>query len=240
MLVTPFCPNVGTSLPVLASSANRRWSVFRKTRISDPLRQTATPRCFMPVLSSSPFQVSGSNDHSSFPVSASSATARLYAVLRYSTLSIMTGVFSNGPGREPYSDLGTSAVLHSHARSSRLTLAGVMSGSVEYFMLAASPPQYGHSTRRESPRCAPSCTTANATTATAQSFFTLHLLVAAVLDGGLRWTEGRARAAIVGQENEADNLGACQRMVRKCSTIRPISSSVSSRVDIGGICPIPS
>ena len=31
-----------------------------------------------------------------------------------------------------------------------------------------------------------------------------------------------------------------QRIVRRCSTIRLISSSLSSRVDIGGICPVPS
>src|SRR2546428_13938821 len=145
MLVTPFRPNVGTGLPVFASSANRRLSVFRKMRISEPLRQTATPRCFIPTLSSSPFQVSGSNDHSSFPVSASSATARLYAVLTYRTLSIISGVFSNAPGRLPYSALGIYPGLHSHARSKRLTLAGVLYHIQVRHEYAASTPPLGHS-----------------------------------------------------------------------------------------------
>ena len=59
-----------------------------------PSRQAATPRCTNPV----PFggcpssYAFGSKDQSSAPVSAFSATTRLYGVLKYSTLSIIKGV----------------------------------------------------------------------------------------------------------------------------------------------------
>ena len=73
----------------------------------------------------------GSNAHNSRPVSASRAAARLYAVLRYRTLSIMIGVASKAPGLEPNSAFGISPGLHVHACSSWWTFAGVMSGRVE-------------------------------------------------------------------------------------------------------------
>ena len=57
-------------------------------------RQAATPRCTKPVpLGGWPSSYAfGSNAQSSAPVSAFSATTRLYGVLRYSTLSIISGV----------------------------------------------------------------------------------------------------------------------------------------------------
>jgi len=79
-------------------------------------------------------------------VSAFSATTRLYGVLRYSTLSIMSGVTSNAPGRVPNSGSAFSRVVHSHAGASCATLSRVMSASAEYFVPPASPPYTGHST----------------------------------------------------------------------------------------------
>jgi len=65
------------------------------------------------------------------PVSASSATTRLYCVDTYKTLSIISGVFWKLPGRVPYSSSGLSSGRHSQATASLVTFDWLMSASGE-------------------------------------------------------------------------------------------------------------
>src|SRR5262245_37406778 len=114
-----------------------------KIRRWRPSVHVATPRWTNPV----PFggcpavYAFGSYDHSSVPVFASSATTRLYDVLRKSVSPTISGVAWKFPGRVRYSAFGVSPVAHSHARVSDVTLPRLMSASVEYLVAPASPPQ---------------------------------------------------------------------------------------------------
>src|SRR3954471_2702870 len=99
-------------------------------------RHAATPRCTKPVpLGGWPSSYAfGSNDHRSAPVSASSATTRLYGVVKYSTLSIINGVAWKLPGRVPNRASAFSRGDHSHAIARRDTVVAFTSVSVEYFI----------------------------------------------------------------------------------------------------------
>ena len=120
--------------------AYSRSRLLMKTRKSPPPRQTAMPRCLKPWFGSARSYAFGSKIHSSSPVSASSAATRLYIVGRYNTLSIITGVAWNGPGRAPSSGSGISRGSHCQAISSRSTLAAVTWPAREYFVCAWSAP----------------------------------------------------------------------------------------------------
>jgi hypothetical protein len=73
----------------------------------------------------------GSKAHSCLPVSASSATTRLYIVLTYSTSSIINGVFWKFPGLVPNEATASSEGFHSHAIASRETVSRFTSASGE-------------------------------------------------------------------------------------------------------------
>src|SRR6185436_12700486 len=121
--------------------------LLMNTRRCLPSDHVATPRCTNPV----PFggwparYALGSYDQNSAPVFASSATTRLYDVLRNSVSPIINGVAWKFPGRVRVSACGVSPVAHSHARVSWATFPRWMSASVEYFDAPRSPPQTGHS-----------------------------------------------------------------------------------------------
>src|SRR3954463_6776892 len=99
-------------------------------------RHAATPRCTNPV----PFggwpssYAFGSNDHRSPPVSALSASPRLYGVLKKRTPPIMIGVAWKLPGRVPNSASAFSPDDHCHATASLDTFDRLMSASGEYFV----------------------------------------------------------------------------------------------------------
>src|SRR6185369_16876036 len=81
--ILPLSPNEGTGLPVLGSSENSRYLLFRKRRRLPPSRQNAVPRSFHPLPDSSGPSSSAwpSNRHFSVPVSASTAATLLYGVV---------------------------------------------------------------------------------------------------------------------------------------------------------------
>ena len=137
------------SLPVAASSAIRRQREFIRMRRSLPSVHMATPRWTKPVpLGGWPASYAcGSYSQSSVPVWASSATTRLYDVLRYIVSLTTSGVTWNVPGRTPLSRIGVSPVAHSHAGTSWLTFSRVILAAAEYFVAPASLPYVGQSTR---------------------------------------------------------------------------------------------
>ncbi len=55
----------------------------------------------------------------------------LYGEVAYTTSSIITGVFSNMPGRVPYSFSSVSPVFQTHACRRRVTFDALISVSVE-------------------------------------------------------------------------------------------------------------
>src|SRR4051794_1279068 len=116
--------------------------LFMKIRRCRPSVHVATPRCTKPV----PFggcpavYALGSYDQSSRPVLASSATTRLYDVLRNSVSPIISGVAWKFPGRVLGDVFAVSPVAHSHAFTSWETLPRLMSASVEYLLAPRSPP----------------------------------------------------------------------------------------------------
>ena len=140
----PSSPNERMRDPSAASSAYRPSRLLMNTRIAPPsfdvpppsAGQTATPRCLKPPggLPSGPVRhASGSNAQSSAPVSASSATTRVYIVETYTTLSIIRGITSKLPGRVWNSWFGSSFGSHVQAISSRSTFEASTSASGEYF-----------------------------------------------------------------------------------------------------------
>src|SRR5579863_7659129 len=97
MSTTPSFPNPGTGFPVLAFKAiNRPSAVPKKTSAGD---------CLSPCQYSSPRVDGGppliSVDQISLPVSGSSATTWLYAVVRYITPPTTSGVASHARPAPP-------------------------------------------------------------------------------------------------------------------------------------------
>ena len=147
----PSSPNERMSDPSAAFSAYRLSRLLMKIRMASPAPavrlplagHTATPRCLKPPGGppSGPVRhASGSNAQSCSPVSASSATTRVYMVETYTTLSIISGMTSKLPGRVRNSWFGSSFGSHVQATSSRSTFEASMSASGEYFEAAWSAP----------------------------------------------------------------------------------------------------
>src|SRR3954468_18647288 len=121
-----------------------------------PSLHIATPRWTKPVpLGGCPASYAcGSYAHSSRPVLPSSATTRLYDVLRNSVSPIANGVAWKLPGLVRRSALGVSPVAHPHAGASCVTFSRLIVVSDENLVAPGSPPYTG--------QLAPACARAEA------------------------------------------------------------------------------